>query len=108
MSTLGVLSIMFMTLGVVGFLTFASFAAIQENGFWMIGCLITALFLVAPGAIMYVNTPNKQDVLNGNAHYVKEINYQEYDTITTYRIEFNEDYYLGKPAKKHKKSCNQD
>lgn len=99
-----IIGIMLMTVGVTAFIVFVLLALFQEKGAWMIGCLIMGLGFILPGTLMYINTPTKRDVLNGNAHYVREVNYTEYDTITTYHLEFNEDYFLGKGPKKHKKA----
>ena len=99
LTPIAVISIMMMTLGVVGTLLLIYFAIIKENGFISMWVLATCLLLVLPGALIYVeNVPTKADVLSGKAQYVKEINIIQKndgttDTVTTYSLQFKPRVY---------------
>lgn len=99
LTPIAVISIMMMTLGVVGTLLLIYFALIKENGFIVLWTMVTCFLLILPGALMYVeNVPTKDDVLSGKAQYVKEINIIEKndgttDTITTYSLQFKPRVY---------------
>lgn len=65
-----------------------------KSEWFLIGILVSAFSLVAPGLSIVLSTPTKTDVIDGKAHYVKELNIETnneglQDTIITYRIEFN-------------------
>lgn len=61
----------------------------QKEPLWILGFGFSAFLLILPGALFIDNTPTKQDVLDNKAHYVKELNVYDNDTIVTYRIDFN-------------------
>ena len=99
LTPISVISIMMMTLGVVGILLLIYFAVTRQNGLIALWVIVAGLALVFPGALMYVeNVPTKADVLSGKAQYVKELNIIQKsngttDTITTYSLQFKPRVY---------------
>ena len=99
LTPIAVISIMMMTLGVVGTLLLIYFAVTRQDGLIALWIMVTGLALVLPGALMYVeNVPTKADVLSGKAKYIKELNIIQRndgttDTVTTYSIQFKPKVY---------------
>ena len=99
LTPISVISIMMMTLGVVGILLLIYFAVTRQNGLIALWVIVAGLGLVFPGALMYVeNVPTKADVLSGKAQYIQELNVIKKnngttDTITTYSLQFKPRVY---------------
>ena len=99
LTPISVISIMMMTLGVVGILLLIYFAITRQNGLIALWVIVAGLGLVFPGALMYVeNVPTKADVLSGKAQYIQELNVIKKnngttDTITTYSLQFKPRVY---------------
>lgn len=74
--------------GIFLYLTFT------KSEWFIIAVIISAFALFIPGLATVLDTPTKADVLEGNAHYVRELNVEpnsngEQDTTVTYRLEYN-------------------
>lgn len=99
LTPISVISIMMMSLGVVGILLLIYFAITRQNGLIALWVIIAGLVLVFTGALMYVeNVPTKADVLSGKAQYIQELNVIKKnngttDTITTYSLQFKPRVY---------------
>lgn len=84
-----VIGIILLTIGAVIALYSIYKAIKEEEPLWIIGFLIGTLLFILIGTVLVTSTPTKQDVLNHKAHYVKELNVYDNDTVVTYRIDFN-------------------
>jgi len=84
-----VIGIILASIGTVVVLSSIYFVFMRKEPLWIIGFAVGVLLSIAPGAAMIDSVPTKQDVLDGNAHYVKELNVFNNDTVVTYHIEFN-------------------
>ena len=65
-----------------------------KSEWFLLAVLGSAFALIAPGLSIVLTTPTKSDVLDGKAHYVKELNIsvdneEKLYTIVTYQIYFN-------------------
>lgn len=84
-----VIGIILVTTGVIITLYSIYKAFIENNPMWLLGFLVGTLLFIIIGSFFITDTPTKQDVLDHKAHYVKEINTYDNDTVVTYRIVFN-------------------
>ena len=87
-TTIFVLGIIFVTLG----LTALSFCTIMvfssENGNWFWSWVPFVIFIIV-GIAMISETPRESDVLNGKAHYVEVYHTYDNDTIKTYHLNWD-------------------
>ena len=84
-----VIGIVLITIGAIIVLYSIYIALKKDEPVYILGILIGVLIFILSGFFCVVSTPTKQDVINNRAHYVKELNVYDNDTVITYRIEFN-------------------
>ena len=84
-----VIGIVLITIGAIIVLYSIYIVLKKDEPVFMLGLLIGILLFILAELFCVVSTPTKRDVINDRAHYVKELNVYDNDTVVTYRIEFN-------------------
>ena len=84
-----VIGIVLITIGAIVTLYSIYIALKKDESVFIPGILIGILLFILSGFFCVASTPTKRDVINDRAHYVKELNIYDNDTVVKYRIEFN-------------------